>query len=239
MAIHRPEDRTPIAPHNLPRLDAAIQLKADLLRSIAASPMRQWRQRLADFVAALAESGVQDRTALLVLRAEARQELRAFAGLRTSGDEGVVALVDTRGGARPSVADILARFEAVVASDLLLSVGPSTTPDSVRSAMRFVEIHYAQPLTVARVAKHVGRSRKHFGLLFKQHVGITVHEYLVRVRLRHAIRLIRDNEKIEVASLLVGYRSKKNFYRHFRSRMGVTPSAYRKAARSSIVRTYR
>jgi hypothetical protein len=38
--------------------------------------MREWQQHLADFVAALVESGVQEKTALLVLLAEVRQELR-------------------------------------------------------------------------------------------------------------------------------------------------------------------
>jgi AraC-like DNA-binding protein len=236
MAIHLPENSAPSTRAYLPRLDAAIQLKADLIHKIAASSMRHWRQHLADFVAALVASDVQEKIALLVLLAEARQELRAFAGLGKSGNAGIVALFDTRGDADPSVADILARFQAVVANDLRLSVGSIATPDVVKRAMRLVEAHYAQPITIARVAASVGRSRKHLGMLFKQHVGVTVHEYLVRVRLRHAIRLIRDDEKIEVASLLVGYRSKKNFYRHFKSRMGVTPSAYRTAAQTRSAR---
>ena len=42
--------------------------------------------------------------------------------------------------------------------------------------------------------------------------------------------LIRAGEKIEAISLLVGYRSKKNFYRHFKEQLGVTPTAYRSAA---------
>jgi AraC-like DNA-binding protein len=45
--------------------------------------------------------------------------------------------------------------------------------------------------------------------------------------LHHAAALIRTGEKIEAVSLLVGYRSKKNFYRHFKDELGVTPTVYR------------
>lgn len=52
---------------------------------------------------------------------------------------------------------------------------------------------------------------------------------MTQTRVHHAAALIRTGEKIEVVSLLVGYRSKKNFYRHFKERYGVTPLAYRTA----------
>lgn len=229
MAIHLPDDLTPDRPVHLPHLDAAIRLKADLIHKIAASSMRHWRQHLADFVTGLAEAGVHERTALLVLLAEARQELRAFAGISKSGEAGVDDLFDTGRGSDPSVEEILARFQEVVTDDLRISPRWVVIPDVVKRAMRFIERHYAEPMTIARIAAHVGRSRKHLGTLFSRHCGTTVHRYLIRVRLRHALRLIRHDEKIEAVSLLVGYRSKKNFYRHFKSHMGVTPSAYRSA----------
>jgi AraC-like DNA-binding protein len=228
MAIHLPDG---LSPDLLAHLDAAIRLKTDLIHKIASSSLRQWRQHLADFVAALAESGVQEKTAVLVLLAEVRQDLRAFAGLGQSGESDVVQLSGARAGADPSVQQILARFQEVVATDLQLAAGSVTTPDVIRRAMRFIEHHHGQPITIARIAAHVGRSSHHLSTLFRQHTGTTVHEHLVRVRLRHAMPLIRKGDKIEAVSLLVGYRSKKNFYRHFKTHMGVTPSAYRTASR--------
>jgi AraC-like DNA-binding protein len=229
MEIHLPEDSSPDLPAHL---DTAIRLKTDLIHNMASSSMREWRQHLADFVAALSESGVQETTALLVLLAEVRQELRAFAGLAQSGESDVIQLFDARAGSDSSVQQILARFQEVVATDLRLATGSVTTSDVVRRAMRFIEHHHMQPVTIARVAAHVGRSSTHLSTLFRQHAGTTVHEYLVRVRLRHAMHLLRKGEKIEAVSLLVGYRSKKNFYRHFKTHMGVTPSAYRTASRN-------
>jgi AraC-like DNA-binding protein len=63
--------------------------------------------------------------------------------------------------------------------------------------------------------------------LFHHQTGQTVHAFLTQVRVHHAAALIRAGEKIEAVSLLVGYRSKKNFYRHFKEQLGVTPTVYR------------
>jgi AraC-like DNA-binding protein len=65
--------------------------------------------------------------------------------------------------------------------------------------------------------------------LFEEQVGIPVHQHLTRVWLRQALELTRKGEKIEAVSLLVGYRSKANFYRHCKAQAGITPLAYRAA----------
>jgi transcriptional regulator GlxA family with amidase domain len=68
--------------------------------------------------------------------------------------------------------------------------------------------------------------------MFRRVVGVSVHQWLTNVRLDRASTLIRDGVKVEAVSLLVGYRSKKNFYRQFRRRFGTTPFEYRNAART-------
>ena len=63
-------------------------------------------------------------------------------------------------------------------------------------------------------------------------VGMSVHQWLTTVRLDRASTLIRDGVKVEAVSLLVGYRSKKNFYRQFKRRFGTTPIGHRQLARA-------
>src|SRR2546422_6772981 len=67
----------------------------------------------------------------------------------------------------------------------------------------------------------------HVATLFRQQTGQTIHHYLTQVRVHHAAALIRQREKVEAVSLLVGYRSKKNFYLHFKQQIGVTPGVYK------------
>jgi AraC-like DNA-binding protein len=48
-----------------------------------------------------------------------------------------------------------------------------------------------------------------------------------------AARAIEEGGKIEAVAMSVGYRSKKNFYRQFKSLFGVNPSDLRVVSRSS------
>jgi AraC-like DNA-binding protein len=86
---------------------------------------------------------------------------------------------------------------------------------------------FAEQWTVSAVAACVKRDRSYLSRLFKRRTGVTVHRFLVLQRLRHATGLIRRGEKIEVAALLVGFRSRRAFYQVFKSSYGVTPSAFR------------
>lgn len=97
----------------------------------------------------------------------------------------------------------------------------------VSEVVRRIRHEFAGPLTLKNVAASLGRQTEYLGTLFRQQAGVTFHQRLTTVRMRQAARLIRAGEKIEAVVLLVGYRSKKNFYAHFRRRFGMTPGAYR------------
>jgi AraC-like DNA-binding protein len=57
--------------------------------------------------------------------------------------------------------------------------------------------------------------------------GCGIHAYLVRTRMQRADELLRRGEKVEAVALLVGYKSKTNFYRQFKRHFDVTPAAFR------------
>jgi PAS domain-containing protein len=58
-------------------------------------------------------------------------------------------------------------------------------------------------------------------------MGVTVHEYITRARMMFGAAQVRSGVKVEAVALDLGYRSKKNFYRQFKRRFGMTPEAYR------------
>lgn len=67
---------------------------------------------------------------------------------------------------------------------------------------------------------------------FKEYTGQTVSEYLRGVKLKQACEILRDSSMpiLELSNLL-GYASLSHFNRIFKERIGLTPAAYRKAAR--------
>jgi AraC-like DNA-binding protein len=91
-----------------------------------------------------------------------------------------------------------------------------------------IEKTYAERITLDTIAAAIREKPEPLGRIFQRVVGMSVHEYLTDVRLRHAAHLVKSPVKIEAVALSVGYRSKKNFYRQFVKRFGITPEAYRR-----------
>jgi len=103
----------------------------------------------------------------------------------------------------------------------------ATTHEHVQQMLDQIRRNYTQRLTLATVAKTLGRQSAYLGRLFRDEIGVTVHEYVTRARMMFGAAQVRSGVKIEAVALDLGYRSKKNFYRQFKRRFGMTPEAYR------------
>lgn len=104
----------------------------------------------------------------------------------------------------------------------------STPIITAQRMVDFIEQSYAQRLTLQSVSVAVRGKPSHLGRVFESQLGVSVHEYVTRVRLDRAAYLIKSRMKIEAVALSVGYRSKKNFYRQFARHFGVTPETFRR-----------
>jgi len=72
----------------------------------------------------------------------------------------------------------------------------------------------------------------HFLRLFSGVLGVTPHQYLVRSRLRHAARLLADDERpVTDVAYDVGFGDLSNFVRTFHRAAGVSPRKFRAASR--------
>ena len=99
-------------------------------------------------------------------------------------------------------------------------------------AAAWIEAHSTEEIDLARVAKRSDISAFHFLRVFANVLGVTPHQYLVRTRLKHAARLLADEERaITDIALDVGFADLSNFVRSFRRAAGVSPRDFRKAAR--------
>lgn len=80
--------------------------------------------------------------------------------------------------------------------------------------------------------KELGVSRNHLIRLFRRYEGYTPREYLGRMRLREAVRLLRETEMaILQVALESGFESASAFYACFRHGAGTAPAAFRMEAR--------
>lgn len=96
-------------------------------------------------------------------------------------------------------------------------------------AAAFIEANYTDPIRLADAAAKAHVSVRHFIRIFKATYGETPASYIIGLRVRHAARLLRrTNLDITTVALNAGYASPSLFSRQFRTRMGVSPSEFRR-----------
>jgi AraC-like DNA-binding protein len=116
---------------------------------------------------------------------------------------------------------------------------PSSQPPTsaaiarVTQTVRVIEERADDPLTLGELARVAKLSAFHFLRTFRDLTGVTPHQYLMRTRLRQAAaRLLEQPGKILEVALDSGFGDVSNFNRAFRTEFGVSPRAYRQAART-------
>ena len=109
----------------------------------------------------------------------------------------------------------------------------------LRRVTDYLEAHLNDAVTVGRLAQEADLSEFHFARRFKQTTGFSPSQYLLRLRVAYARRLLRETNMsmIEVC-LEVGFTSPSYFAHLFRREVGVTPSEYRGRAGGSPRRNF-
>lgn len=109
--------------------------------------------------------------------------------------------------------------------------------ERMMAGLQFINTHYARsPLSLSDVSKSAGLSVWHFSRLFNAHVGMGFREYLKKVRLRHACKLLASsNLTIKEIAATVGYTHLSDFYHHFKERFNLSPVVYRRRARHAYM----
>jgi AraC-like DNA-binding protein len=96
----------------------------------------------------------------------------------------------------------------------------------------WIDAHSHQPIELEDAAGEAGLSPFHFLRLFSNVLGVSPHQYLVRSRLRHAARLLADDDRpVTDVAYDVGFGDLSNFVRTFHRAAGTSPLRFRKASR--------
>jgi len=96
-------------------------------------------------------------------------------------------------------------------------------------AVQHLHQHYAKPLTTRQLAAMVGISSSQFARRFHKLFRATLRQYLLRIRVRAAGRLLTQTDKsVTEIAMEVGFYDHAHFSRTFSRLMGIAPLAYRK-----------
>lgn len=103
----------------------------------------------------------------------------------------------------------------------------------VLRARGFIETHFAEKISLSRVAEAVGVARNYLSSLFRKECGITLTEYIHHIRIEQARMLLRHggSSLAEVAAR-VGYQNYRHFYRSFMRICQVSPTTFVKRIRT-------
>lgn len=100
--------------------------------------------------------------------------------------------------------------------------------------LNYVHIHYAESLTLERVARQFGVSPTHVTRTFREQTGWSFLEYLHYIRIESAcVMLLHTNMSITEIGLQVGFESFRSFSRVFREIKGAAPREYRSRTNGS------
>lgn len=98
--------------------------------------------------------------------------------------------------------------------------------------IRRLEREYAEPISMADMAKLAGLSSTHFNRRFRELLRMNPTQYLRMIRVQHARGLLAGSEKaLAEIAVLTGFTDQSHFTRRFRQATGLTPDAYRRQFR--------
>lgn len=104
---------------------------------------------------------------------------------------------------------------------------------ALRQAIRFINENLDSKLRWDDIAARLGLDPFKFARGFKLAAGMTPHQYVIRCRLRQAMRLLaREELTIADIALEVGCACQSHLTTLFRQHLGTTPGAFRQATRS-------
>ena len=124
------------------------------------------------------------------------------------------------------------------------SVAASTTSRDPRvvAVLDLVHARFAEPISIDDLARASGTSRFHMSRLFRDAVGQSPYQYLLRTRIQRAAELLRGGKQsVTEVAFAVGFGDLGRFARMFRAVTGSSPGRFAKerAAACSGARTSR
>ena len=102
----------------------------------------------------------------------------------------------------------------------------------VRLACEYIDKNYQEDINLNKISNYVSLSKNYFCNIFKKETGMTIWDYLIRIRMEEAKKMLLETEqKTYEISERVGYDDPSYFGRLFKKYTGFTPIEFRDSSR--------
>ncbi len=96
-----------------------------------------------------------------------------------------------------------------------------------RNVIYYIEEHLEEELSLEQLSKQFFLSKYHIAHTFKNQMGISVHQYILKKRMQVSREAILSGERISTIYVKYGFGDYSSFYRAFKKEYGVAPKEYR------------
>ncbi len=101
--------------------------------------------------------------------------------------------------------------------------------DLAQDTATLLGARFSEPLSLHQIAEDVCSSQYHLSRVFRREIGVPIHRYLNRIRLRTAVdRLASGHSDLTMLALELGFASRGHLSDAFRMEYDVAPSALRR-----------
>ena len=112
----------------------------------------------------------------------------------------------------------------------------SANPDSAKKSsfvdkiISYVNEHYAENISLLKLCNSLGYTVPYVSRVFKEQIGMTFSEYLIKVRVQKSCSLLLSTDmSVRHIANAVGYSNTDFFHKSFRKIIGETPNKFRKS----------
>lgn len=98
----------------------------------------------------------------------------------------------------------------------------------IKKSLQFVENNYSSKISISEMAKSAGLNKNYFSTFFRENIGVTPQQYIIKYRINKACELMR-NEGLNIGDISrsVGYDDTLGFSKIFKKDKGISPKKYR------------
>jgi AraC-like DNA-binding protein len=123
------------------------------------------------------------------------------------------------------------------ARSVRMLASPNYLPDpsgymsaGINKALAFIRENLTEPFEEADLASIAGQSTGAFSRAFRKHTGMTLVQYVKRLRINLACQILMSDEQASITDICfeVGFHNLSNFNRQFLAEKGMPPSRFRR-----------